>query len=123
MRNKRAMQKKFVPIVSLLLIILLLVFQQQLNYTWHYHKLSNGLLIRHSHPFNHTSQEKSGEQHTHHGKEFLFFSFIDGSYNNASIHSYFNQELLAVTDTYYICEHFVADALYRVNKFRGPPVF
>jgi hypothetical protein len=118
------MYKKLLHIVSWLGIVLLLAFQQQLYYTWHYHRLPNGELIKHYHPYNHKQPYSKNNQHGHHSKELIYLSFIDG-YFNTSPGQDIDKSRLQQSELLFICvelKPFYDKGLYRVNFFRGPPI-
>lgn len=117
------MHKKILNIVSWLGILVLLIFQQQLYYTWHYHRLPNGELIKHYHPFKHNPSNQNSAKHEHSGKEVFYLSFIDGHFNNSSNQFFESVSTTKLLDTYLYplaIEH-VDNGLYQVNSFRGPP--
>ena len=59
-------------ILLFLPVYLLLLANSMLN--MHMHVLSNGMVVRHAHPFGHDrDQEHDQESHSHSGKEYSFY--------------------------------------------------
>jgi hypothetical protein len=61
-------------ILSLVLIFLTLALFFNNAVNWHYHKLPNGMIIEHAHPFNKSASPL--EKHNHSDIEFLILELI-----------------------------------------------
>lgn len=68
-------RNKFVFLTILLPAIFCLYFNQAFN--GHYHKLSNGEIIYHAHPFQHQNNNKSPfENHRHSESEYIILALL-----------------------------------------------
>ena len=67
--------KKFMPVLTWLCLVALIVYIASLSFFMHVHVLENGEIICHSHFFHHskTSQTDSSETHSHSKFEMLFY--------------------------------------------------
>jgi len=113
--------RKYIKVFILLFlpVYLLLLANSMLN--MHVHILSNGMVVRHAHPFAHHS-DPSGESHHHTGKEYIFYhgfflNYYDTAESVAICQQFSYRPLFAgkpVSDSY-------SFAYSVVNPLRGPP--
>ncbi len=54
-----------------LIPVIMLLFNNQIS-NWHYHLLSNGMLVKHAHPYN-KSEKPTAPFSNHHHSDFEFF--------------------------------------------------
>lgn len=61
-----------VGLVVLIPVLLMLFYNQLAN--WHYHVLTNGMVVKHAHPYDKPDQtENPANNHKHSDSEFFFF--------------------------------------------------
>ena len=81
--NKRHILSK--AFLLALIPLTMLLFHNQLS-NWHYHMLSNGMMVKHAHPYNKAENPGSPlSNHTHSDFEFLLF----GQLSNISLILFF----------------------------------
>lgn len=104
-------------------LVMGLFFNQAAN--WHLHKLDNGMVVEHAHPF-----ERSGntnvpfQSHQHTSQDFIFLGMISNALTLLLVAFVVAAALLIVVvksiDRY--VSRFATSPDFRANLLRGPPV-
>ena len=72
MRLMRKTGRFVIPV----LMIVVIGFIANSTINQHYHRLACGILVKHSHPFEHTSNSSPVQEHQHTTSEFILFEHI-----------------------------------------------
>ena len=111
--------KKIIPLL-LVLPILWLFHNRMAN--WHFHELSNGIVIEHAHPYE-KSPGTSSENHQHSAFEFLLLDLLFKAVYFilvlASFYQFFLRKLLVFKEL--LIQQFVSLILQGIPSLRAPP--
>lgn len=117
-------KNKYTFLAILLPAILYLYYNTAAN--GHYHKLSDGEIVCHSHPYQHqTSKDSPFENHHHADFEYSVLAQISNPFVISSV-------FLVLLGLFIVCYKkfeypsdiiFTASKYYLLNVYRGPPVF
>jgi predicted Na+-dependent transporter len=111
--------------IAILPLVMLLFYNQVAN--WHYHKLHNGIVVEHAHPFpNSKTAESPYENHTHTEFEFLIFGFLSSTIGLVVLLILIATLIFSsFTERYYKYSkvHIITDYLPAIHPHRGPPSY
>jgi hypothetical protein len=58
-------------------LVAMMLFSYNNAANWHFHKLGDGTIVKHAHPYQKgTNPDTPFQKHQHSGKEFFFFHFL-----------------------------------------------
>lgn len=117
-------KNKYIFLAILLPAILCLYYNTAAN--GHYHKLSDGEIVYHSHPYHHQSSDDSPYENHHHSD--FEYSILTQISNPFTLLYVFLVLLVLFIVCYKKFEYpsnilFTASKYYLLNVYRGPPVF
>lgn len=88
----------------------------------HYHILSNGVIISHSHPYC-NCEEKPIQDHDHSDFEYSILAQITSNSSTESVEGYFVEFFATCTDKPYsgFTQEIITPDFYTLPRLRGPP--
>ncbi len=115
--------RKIKPIVIAFFVIAVLLFSFNSISNKHYHKLENGEVICHSHPYQKSNSQSPFQKHSHSKSELIFLSNISNSVFTIifiiSVIIVIKIEFKRITIKQFITH--TNTNFYKRNIYRGPP--
>lgn len=111
-------------IVSIVLVHLVLVLFFNLSANWHLHKLPNGMVIEHSHPYDKSSNDHSPfQKHNHSDFELVILSLISSTNFGITIIFILIPLFtpLVIKKTFRSNYQLTSYEIVLMSPFRGPP--
>ena len=116
--------RKIKPIVIAFFVIAVLLLSFNSISNKHYHKLANGEVISHSHPYHKSNSHSPFQEHSHSNTELIFLSTISNSvfiiFFIISVIIIIKFEFKRITVKQFITH--TNTNFFKKNIYRGPPL-